>query len=152
MLLSISIRNFLLIETLDLDFQRGFTVLTGETGAGKSILLDALGVLLGERFDQSYLRSKNLPLSLTACFTKSPHTDQFLSQNALLADDDIIAVRRVFDTQGKGKAFINDQMVTVTLLKQLSSLVLDIHGQFDRFMTPQHYLHLVDKIEYLLVS
>jgi DNA repair protein RecN (Recombination protein N) len=132
MLTALSIRDFVLIEQLDLQPSAGLTVLTGETGAGKSILLDALGAACGARAEGRWVRSGAEKASITACFdpSKKHPTLALLKENEIEASDGLI-LRRVIMADGRSKAFINDQAVGVSLLKQIGALLLEVHGQFD---------------------
>ena len=121
MLESLSIRNVVLIDKLDLEFANGLTILSGETGAGKSILLDSLGLVLGQRADTSLIRQGEEKLSVTAVFSL-PHKDSKLY--SLMIDNDIdveesIVIKRSLTTDGKSKIFINDQPVSLKLLKEI---------------------------------
>ncbi len=133
MLESLSIRNVVLIDKLDLEFANGLTILSGETGAGKSILLDSLGLVLGQRADTSLIRQGEEKLSVTAIFSL-PHKDSKLY--SLMIDNDIdveesIVIKRSLTTDGKSKIFINDQPVSLKLLKEIGSELVEVHGQFD---------------------
>ncbi|MEE6206688.1 MAG: AAA family ATPase, partial [Alphaproteobacteria bacterium] len=117
MLKSLSIRNVVLIDKLDLDLQRGFTVFSGETGAGKSILLDSVGLLLGQRADISMIRNGCDKLSVSGAFEVADKTGELTS---LLHEHDIdfdgeIIISRSLTTDGRGKIFLNDQSVTLKL-------------------------------------
>ena len=130
MLNALSIRDIVLIEKLDLALENGLTILTGETGAGKSILLDALGLALGARGDSSLVRSGQAKGSVTAAFSL-PADHAAL---ALLAAQDIeiegeVIIRRVQTAEGPSRATINDQPVSLTLLRQLAALLVELHGQ-----------------------
>ncbi|WP_108658961.1 DNA repair protein RecN [Acuticoccus kandeliae] len=130
MLSRLSVRNIVLIEALDLTFEPGFTVLTGETGAGKSILLDALSLALGARADASLVRTGEPMGSVSATFAVAPSHPAFvLLDEAGIARDDLIIVRRVQNADGKGRAFVNDQPVSVGLLRSLGTLLVEVHGQ-----------------------
>jgi len=131
MLRLLSIRNFVVVDALDVEFDRGFAVLTGETGAGKSILLDALGLLLGDRFELRQLRPGAERAELAAEFAVSdlPEVRAWLADNDLAADGDDVLVRRVLDGQGKSRAWINGRPVTLTQLKDLGETLVDLHGQ-----------------------
>src|SRR4051812_32198058 len=113
MLRLLSIRNFVVVEALDLELDRGFTVLTGETGAGKSILLDALALLLGDRFEQRQLRPGTERAELAAAFDVDDHpaVAGWLDLHGLAADDGgndgELLVRRTLDAQGKSRAWLN---------------------------------------------
>jgi len=133
MLQSLSIRDVVLIERLDLAFRPGLCVLTGETGAGKSILLDALGLALGERADAGLVRHGAAQASVAAEFD----IDGRHPAVALLAEQGIedgggrLILRRVVGADGRSRAFVNDQPVSVALLRQVGDACVEIHGQFD---------------------
>lgn len=130
MLRSLSIRNFVIVDALDVELDRGFTVLTGETGAGKSILLDALGLLLGDRFEQRQLRpgAERAELSATFDIERAPGVVEWLASQAMDAGDELL-VRRVQDAQGRSRAWINGHAATVAQLGELGSALIDLHGQ-----------------------
>jgi DNA repair protein RecN (Recombination protein N) len=127
----LSIRNFVLVDALDLTLDSGFAVLTGETGAGKSILLDALGLLLGDRFETRQLRPGAERAELAAAFDIAdvPGVGAWLADNALAGDDGEVLLRRVLDAQGRSRAFCNGQPVTVAQLAALGERLVDLHGQ-----------------------
>ncbi|MDK4649551.1 DNA repair protein RecN [Kingella kingae] len=132
MLLTLSLRDFVIVEQLNLDFQNGFTVLTGETGAGKSITLDALSLLLGDKADYSQVRQGAKEAQLSALFDVSdlPALQQELREQGLLdADSTELSIRRIIDAKGKSRSFINNQAATLVQLKQIGSQLIDIHGQ-----------------------
>lgn len=130
MLIRLSLRHFVIVKSLDLDIESGFTVLTGETGAGKSILLDAIGLLLGERADASLVAQGADKTDISAEFDLSDEVCTWLKQQELNADDmDIVLIRRTIDTQGKSRAFINGVAVTLTQLRELGERLVHIHGQ-----------------------
>ena len=132
MLLALSLQNFVIVEKLHLDFQTGFTVLTGETGAGKSITLNALSLLLGDKADYSQVREGAKEAVLSALFDISGQPDlaDTLREQGLLEDDgDELSVRRIIDAKGKSRSFINNQAATLAQLKAISSQLIDIHGQ-----------------------
>ena len=129
MITSLSIENFALIEKLSVDFTDGFSVITGETGAGKSILLGALGLVLGKRADLTSLKNKEEKCIIEAHFTLSKYNLQaFFEANDLDYEDDTI-IRREILPSGKSRAFINDTPVNLTELQELSDQLLDIHSQ-----------------------
>jgi len=133
MLQSLSIRNVVLIDKLDIDFKPQLSVLTGETGAGKSILLDSLGLVLGKRAETSLIRQGEDKLSVTAIFDAEPDNrplQELLAENELDAGDEII-IKRVLNRDGKGKIFFNDQPISAKLLKDIGKYLVEIHGQFD---------------------
>jgi len=132
MLARLSIRDIVLIERLDLEFSKGLAVLTGETGAGKSILLDAFALALGGRGDASLVRHGAEQGQVTAVFevSKNHPAAKILADNGLNADGEMI-LRRVQFGDGRTRAFINDQSVSVQTLKAVGAALVEIHGQHD---------------------
>src|ERR1700731_2999054 len=132
MLARLSIRDIVLIERLDIDFVSGLSVLTGETGAGKSILLDAFALALGARGDAGLVRHGAEQGQVTASFDVAPGHPvwSILSANDIAAGDELI-LRRVQLSDGRTRAFINDQPVSVQVLKSLGTALVEIHGQHD---------------------
>ena len=148
MLRSLYINNVILIDKLDLDFSSGLSVLTGETGAGKSILLDSLGLVLGNRAETALIRNGADKLSVTAVFDISEANLQlrhFLRENELEASDEII-IKRTLDRNGKGKIFLNDQPISARLLKEIGTMLVEIHGQFDNqgLLNPANHRNILD--------
>ncbi|HEY5301226.1 MAG TPA: DNA repair protein RecN [Acetobacteraceae bacterium] len=132
MLTALSIRDVVLIDRLDLSFGAGLTVLTGETGAGKSILLDSLGLALGARADPALVRVGAEQAVVTACFTLPPKAAlTLLAEQGLDADDDLI-LRRVLGRDGRSRAFVGDQPVGVALLRRLGALLIEVQGQHEQ--------------------
>jgi len=130
---ALSIRDVVLIERLDLSFGSGLTVLTGETGAGKSILLDSLGLALGGRTDAGLVRSGAAQASVTACFAlPSGHPALALLTEQGLAAEDEIVLRRVVSRDGRSRAFVNDQSVSVSLLRQAGALLVEVQAQHEQ--------------------
>src|SRR3954468_20575711 len=132
MLSRLSIRDIVLIERLDIDFAAGLSVLTGETGAGKSILLDAFALALGSRGDASLVRNGAEQGQVTAAFdveAKHPAL-ALLARNGIGTEDGLI-LRRVQLSDGRTRAFVNDQPVSVQVLKSLGAALVEIHGQHD---------------------
>ena len=131
MLRSLAIRNFVVVAALDVEFGDGLTVLTGETGAGKSILLDALGLLLGDRFEVRQLRAGAERAELAAEFDVSdtPAVGAWLTEQDLAADGDEVLLRRVLDAQGRSRAWINGRPATLAQLSELGAKLVAIHGQ-----------------------
>lgn len=132
MLLALSLRDFVIVEQLHLDFQPGFTVLTGETGAGKSITLDALSLLLGDKADYSQIRHGCPEAQLSALFDLSglPELRDELCEQGLLGADEVeLSIRRTIDSKGRSRSFINNQAATLAQLRQIGSRLVDIHGQ-----------------------
>ncbi|KUJ74961.1 DNA repair protein RecN [Thiomicrospira sp. XS5] len=132
MLQELTIQNLALIEKLHLNFESGFTTLTGETGAGKSILLDALGLALGERADSALVRHGTPKADITADFdiTHLPDVQNWLAENEL-DEDNTCLLRRTLTAEGRSKAYINGLPASVNQLKSLSALLIDIHGQHE---------------------
>ncbi len=148
MLQSLSIRNVVLIDKLDIDFRPHLSVLTGETGAGKSILLDSLGLVLGKRAETSLIRQGEDKLSVTAVFDAEPNNaplQELLSENELDAGEEII-IKRVLNRDGKGKIFFNDQPISAKLLKDIGKYLVEIHGQFDNqgLLNPANHRDVLD--------
>ena len=132
MLLALSLRDFVIVDRLNLTFEAGLTVLTGETGAGKSITLDALGLLLGDKADFSQVRRGAAEAQLSALFDLSnlPELQQDLHTQGLLeADSQELTIRRIIDAKGKSRSFINNQAATLAQLKSIGEQLIDIHGQ-----------------------
>ena len=147
MLTRLSIRDVVLIEALDLDFARGLGVLTGETGAGKSILLDALGLALGGRSASGLVRNGAAQASVTASFDP-PQTalDLIAHHDLTLERGEELIVRRTVKADGGSKAYINDQPVSAALLRDVGSLLVEIHGQHDDrgLINPRGHRALLD--------
>jgi len=143
-LTALSIRDVVLIERLDLAFGAGLTVLTGETGAGKSILLDSLGLALGARADAGLVRAGAEQASVTACFAPPsghPALDLLAEQGVALEDE--IVVRRVVSKDGRSRATINDQPVGVALLRRAGSLLVEVQGQGDQMGLADPAVHAI---------
>ena len=144
----LSIRNVVLIDKLDLDFKPGLSVLTGETGAGKSILLDSLGLVLGNRAETSLIRQGEDKLSVMATF----HLDKPNQELKALLDEyeieaeDEIQIKRSLNRDGKGKIFVNDQAISAKLLKEIGKYLVEVHGQFDNqgLLNPANHLDILD--------
>jgi len=147
MLKSLSIRNVVLIDSLDIDFSKGLIVLSGETGAGKSILLDSLGLLLGNRADATLIRSGTDKLSVTGIFEVSPQNAVYTiaKEYDLDIDGDII-IKRTITADGKNKILFNDQIITLKLLKELAQNLIEIHGQHDSLglLNPSTHGYILD--------
>ena len=130
MLRHLSIRDFVIVERLELDFARGFGALTGETGAGKSILIDALALALGERSDAGVVRAGRDKADISAGFDIAglPEVRTWLSANDLDTDDELL-LRRVVDAGGRSRAWINGSPATIQQLREVGEWLVDIHGQ-----------------------
>lgn len=148
MLQALSIRNVVLIDKLDLDFKSGLSVLTGETGAGKSILLDSLGLVLGSRAETSLIRHGEDKLSVTASFSlpcECRELKSLLEEYEIEADNELL-IKRSLSRDGKGKIFVNDQPVGAKLLKEIGKYLVEVHGQFDNqgLLNPANHLEVLD--------
>jgi len=128
MLRHLSIRDFVIVAALDLEFDSGFTVFSGETGAGKSILIDALALALGERADASVVRTGCSRADITAEFTPHDRVARWLDEHAFDTEDTVM-LRRVIDTNGRSRAFVNGTSATLAQLRELGEMLVDIHGQ-----------------------
>ena len=124
----ISLRDFVIVRQLELEFGAGFTVLSGETGAGKSILIDALQLVLGARAEASVVREGAARSELCAEFSTPAHLQPWLQDNGFDATDDLL-LKRSIDAQGKSRAWINGSPATATQLREIGDQLLDIHGQ-----------------------
>lgn len=150
MLTALSIRDVVLIEALDLDFAPGLGVLTGETGAGKSILLDALGLTLGMRGDASLVRQGAAQAVVTASFelpSMPPALAERLGEQGIdVEPDEPLMIRRLVKADGGSRAFVNDQPASVGLLRELSGFLVEVHGQHDDrgLLNPRGHRVLLD--------
>jgi DNA repair protein RecN (Recombination protein N) len=148
MLRTLSVRDVVLIDRLELTFHPRLGVLTGETGAGKSILLDALGLALGTRADSGLVRHGAAQAVVSADFdVPAGHpARRLLAEQGLDGEDDGLILRRIVGADGRSRAFVNDQPVSVGLLRSLGETLVDIHGQFDnrRLLDPSVHLGLLD--------
>jgi DNA repair protein RecN (Recombination protein N) len=129
MLRHLSIRDFVVVDTLDLEFEQGFTVFSGETGAGKSILIDALALTLGARGEASVVRTGQSRADITAEFTTHEGVDRWLADQALEGETGTVLLRRVIDSGGRSRAFINGTASTLTQLREVGEMLVEIHGQ-----------------------
>ncbi len=151
MLTRLSIRNIVLIEALDLEFGRGLGVLTGETGAGKSILLDALGLVLGNRADSGLVRGGEPKASVTASFEFARLPDAVAramdDADIEIEPGEALIIRRQVKADGGSKAFVNDQPVGVALLRALAGALVELHGQHDDrgLVNPRGHRILLDR-------
>lgn len=149
MLSGLSIRNVVLIEALDLDFKTGLTALTGETGAGKSIILDALSMATGARSDKGLVRSGTEKAQCAASFELSDTHPVWTALKAAEFDVDgseELILRRVINADGRSKAYINDTPVSIRLLSELGELLVEVHGQHDGrgLLDPSQHIDMLD--------
>jgi DNA repair protein RecN (Recombination protein N) len=129
MLCHLSIRDFVIVASLDIEFERGFTVFSGETGAGKSILIDALALALGARADATIVRTGQTRADITAEFIAHEHTARWLAEQAFDDGSGHVVLRRVVDANGRSRAFINGTSATLGQLREIGEMLVDIHGQ-----------------------
>jgi DNA repair protein RecN (Recombination protein N) len=145
----------LLIDRLDLQFQPGLNVLTGETGAGKSILLDSLGFVLGWRGRADLVRSGASQGEVTACFDLSDgHAARIILSEAGFPDADELILRRTNASDGRKTAYVNDQRCSGEMLRQLSDVLVELHGQHDDrgLLNPRKHCDLLDEFGSLDIS
>src|SRR5919204_676443 len=149
MLRELRIRNFAVVESATVPFERGLNVLTGETGAGKSILLDALLLLRGARAQGDVIRTDSETATVEAVFDVSPGSTAtaVLEEVGLVPDDGALVVRRELARSGRHRAFVNDAAVTVALLDRLGDHLVEVHGQHEhqRLLEPARQLELLDR-------
>lgn len=135
MLKSLFIRNFVLIDSLDIKFNQGFSVITGETGAGKSIILGALSLVLGQRADGKSIKNGSEKCVIEAVFDVSKYKlEEFFMIKDLEYDAEVCILRRELYASGKSRAFINDSPVSLTILKELGARLIDIHSQHQNLL------------------
>lgn len=154
MLRSLHLRDFVIVAQNHIEFNSGFTVFSGETGAGKSILIDALSLALGGRGDANVVRQQAERAEITATFELNAQSEAWLREHDFSIDDELI-LRRIIDRQGRSRAYINGAPSTVTQLKELGSLLVDIHGQHAHqslLNTQSHYAILDAQGQHLELS
>ncbi len=148
MLTHLSIRDVVIVDKLDIDFAPGLCVLTGETGAGKSIVLDSLNLALGGRVDGVLIRPGADKLGVTAAFTlPAKHAARaVLADQDITLDDDELVLRRVVGADGRSRGFVNDQPVSIGLLRSLGELLVEVHGQFEThgLLDPSTHIDALD--------
>ena len=146
MLSSLTIQDFVIVDKLDLHFSPGMSVLSGETGAGKSILIDALSLCLGARADASQVREGCERANITAVFEINPAAQAVLEEQSIACDEGELHLRRAIEANGRSKAYINGTPVPASTLKELSETLIDIHGQhaFQTLTKPGEQLRLLD--------
>lgn len=146
MLLSLYVQNFAIIDNVQIEFKDNMTVLTGETGAGKSLIIDAIGLLFGSRASSNLVRFKEDKAVIEGVFSYLP---KFVQELTGSSEDDVLIIRREIYANGKSICKINNQNVTLSQLVEISELVGDIHTQFDtqRLFNPKNYLNFIDNEE-----
>ena len=147
MLLEISIKNFAIIESISLDFEKGMTVLTGETGAGKSIIIDAMNMMLGARATTDVIRHGAPKAEIEGLFSvENSHALQMIFDEQGIELGDEIIIRREILQNGRSVSRVNGQMVNLSVLRSIGQYLVDIHGQHDQeeLMRPQLHIHMLD--------
>lgn len=143
MLKQLYINNFTLIDTLDIQFSPGFSVITGETGAGKSIILGAVNLLLGQRADAKYIKQNTKKCIIEAHFDISRYEMQgFFDDNGIDYDAEDCILRREISSTGKSRSFINDTPVPLTLIKNIGAQLIDIHSQHQNLLLNEENFQL----------
>ena len=149
MLRSLYIKNYALIEEFTVTFERGLNIITGETGAGKSIVLGAFGLLIGERAVPDYIRTGADKAIVEAEFdiTGNPSLSKFLAEKEIEPNGDAIILRREVTTKGSSRGYINDSPASAALLKELGNYLVDLHGQHEHqsLLHPQHHIRMLDE-------
>ena len=151
MLSELSVKNFALIEKLNIEFKSGLTVFTGETGAGKSIILDALDILMGARAYTEIIRTNKKSAYIEALFhpNKKDEINQILKQNGIEAEDDMLLISREINQDGRNKGRINGQLVTVSLIQEIAPFLVDVHGQHEQQSLLNDDTHLMILDQYI---
>lgn len=149
MLASLVIKDFAIIEHLEVNFERGMTVLTGETGAGKSIIIDALGLLVGGRGSADFIRTGAKKTDVQGLFVvqKNPHLMTLLTDNDIELDGENILLERELSHNGRNVCRVNNKIVTTTILRRIGEQLVDIHGQNEHqeLMNAEHHLNILDQ-------
>lgn len=149
LLQALHIQNFAIIQELSLDFNQGMTVLTGETGAGKSIIIDAVGLLAGGRGSAEFVRYGTKKCSLEGQFSLNENKEviELLEEHAIDSDDQVIMIQREIYTTGRNICRINGTIVTIAVLKEIGNALIDIHGQNEHqeLMVPESHIELLDQ-------
>ena len=147
MLKSLYIRNIILIDEMDIEFKDGLCVLTGETGAGKSIILDSLGLVLGNRADLSMKPKNDNDAKISAIFTNyNTYIDDILETKAIEKNEELI-LKRIISKDGKSKSFVNDQIVSLNTLRKIGENLIEIESQFSEqgLLNSSTHLHVLDE-------
>ena len=146
MLKHLYIKNFTLIDELDIELHEGFSVITGETGAGKSIILGAIALLLGQRSDSKTLKQGADKCVIEASFDLSRYgMDDFFDENDIENDPEDCIIRRELTASGKSRAFINDTPVQLSMLKELGERLVDVHSQHQNLLLNKQDFQLGDE-------
>lgn len=153
MLTQLKIKNFILLRDITIDFREGLTVITGETGAGKSLLIDALRCFLQKRINNEFIINNDDTTQIIAIFDLKNNLKalDFCKKNFIEVDNDLIILKKIFSAAGKAKNLINDEPITVKTLNQLAELLIEIHGQFDNNYLFDAHKH-IDFIDELITN
>ncbi|MBQ1943148.1 MAG: AAA family ATPase [Clostridia bacterium] len=146
MLQSLTMKNVALIESATISFTSGLNVLSGETGSGKSVVVDSLNFVLGGKADKAMIRSGAAECSVQAVFSSEERIADLISSLGYEPDDDLLIISRRFSTEGKGEIRINGQPASATILKKITSRLVDVHGQSEHFalLKPNFQLKFID--------
>ena len=148
MLKTLTVWNFALLEHVQIEFDKGLNILTGETGAGKSILIDSLGAILGQRMSSELIRTGCDWLRVEAVFTLAgqPAVHAFLAEQAIADEEDMLIVTRQITRSGKNMILVNGCHVTLAILRSLGNLLVDVHGQNENLalLRPENQFSLLD--------
>lgn len=150
MLEKLHIKNIALISELEIEFKKGFNVLTGETGAGKSIIIDSINFLLGEKADKALIKSGTSQAEVSGLFSINTQMgiDALKAHDVIVEEDGYVLLNRTFSVEGKSSCKVNGKMVTVGMLKEISVYLMDIHGQYDHqsLLSTTRHLELLDRL------
>ena len=148
MLNSILVKNFAIIDNIQIDFKKNMTVLTGETGAGKSLIIDAIGLLFGDRASSDLVRRNEAKATVEGVFDNLSDTDEFLKENEI-EKDEFLVIRRDIYENGKSICKINGESVSLNQIAELGQLLGSIHTQFDneKLTNPKNYFDFIDTLE-----
>lgn len=150
MLEKLHIKNIALISELEIEFKKGFNVLTGETGAGKSIIIDSINFLLGEKADKALIKSGTSQAEVSGLFSINSQmgVDALKAHDVIVEEDGYVLLNRTFNVEGKSSCKVNGKMVTVGMLKEISVYLMDIHGQYDHqsLLSTTRHLELLDRL------
>lgn len=155
MLLNLSIRDYALIDNLSISFGPGLNILTGETGAGKSIIIDAVNLIIGERASTDFIRTGSESASVEAVFDyKNPAIEDILTEYGIDAEDDTLIISREVNKEGRSFARVNGRLVPVGVLKKIGKLLIDIHGQHEHqaLLDSKNHLNILDSLGSKIIS
>ena len=148
MITELHIENIAVIKKLTVDFKKGFSVLTGETGAGKSIIIDSVNLLLGARSARELVRSGESSALVSACFSELPESvlEELSSLDVFPEEDGCLYLQRTISADGKASAKLNGRSVPASLLKEIGGLLINIHGQHDsqKLLSPERHIDFLD--------